>query len=85
MASELERAGISAGDVVGLHLPNSAAFALAHFALAETGAVALPLHVPYGAVACIVARADGEAKLAPLRAALPALRVVVAADVDTMS
>jgi len=94
LASELERAGIGDGDVVGLHLPNSAAFALAHFALAETGAVALPLHVPYGAaelaqlltitgaVACIVARADGEAKLAPLRAALPALRVVVAADVD---
>lgn len=94
LASELERAGIGSGDVVGIHLPNSAAFALAHFALAEIGAVALPLHVPYGpaelqqllaltgAVACIVTRGDGEAKLAPLRASLPALRVVVTANVD---
>ena len=97
LASEFERAGIGAGDVVGLHLPNSAAFALAHFALAEIGAVALPLHVPYGAaelqqllaltraVACVVVRGDGETKLAPLRATLPSLRAVVAADLDAAS
>ncbi|HEY6235826.1 MAG TPA: class I adenylate-forming enzyme family protein, partial [Candidatus Elarobacter sp.] len=97
LASALARAGIGAGDVVGLHLPNSAAFALAHFALAETGAVALPLHVPYGAaelqqllaltraVACVVMCGDGEIKLAPLRATLPSLRAVVAADLGAAS
>jgi non-ribosomal peptide synthetase component E (peptide arylation enzyme) len=48
LADDLERAGIGAGDVVGLRLPNGAAFAIAHLAIAELGAVTLPLHVPYG-------------------------------------
>lgn len=94
LARALASAGIGAHDVVGVHLPNSAAFALAHLALADIGAVTLPLHVPYGAaelrqllamtgaVGCVVAAGEGEAKLESVRDALPLLRVVVRAHLD---
>lgn len=88
LAAAFERAGIGAGDVVGLHLPNSAAYAIAHLAIAEVGAVTLPLHMPYGtaelqqfldvtgAVAYVHA-GDARAELDAIRGALPALQVVV--------
>ena len=94
LAEALAAAGIGAGDVVGLHLANSAAYALAHLAIAELGAVTLPLHAPYrgaelaqllsatDAVACVVA-AENAATLAGLRAELPALRLIVRADYAT--
>lgn len=96
-AAELGAAGIGPGDVVGVHLPNSVAFAIAHLALAEAGAVTLPLHLPYGsselrallaqtrAVACIAPSSEIAAKIAPLRDMLGRLRVLVAADLDDAS
>jgi acyl-CoA synthetase (AMP-forming)/AMP-acid ligase II len=87
LADELERAGIGAGDVVGLRLPNGAAFAIAHLAIAELGAVTLPLHVPYGDaevrefLAATSARAyvhtgcTGDCR--DLREAVPSLTVLV--------
>jgi acyl-CoA synthetase (AMP-forming)/AMP-acid ligase II len=93
LARALEQAGIGEGDVVGLHLPNSAAFAIAHLAIAEAGAVTLPLHMPYrgaelrqflaatGAVAYVHAR-DGDAEFAAIRGSLPVLRSIVAVELD---
>jgi acyl-CoA synthetase (AMP-forming)/AMP-acid ligase II len=94
LADALAVAGVGAGDVVGLHLANSAAYAVAHLAIAELGAVTLPLHAPYrgaelaqllaatDAVACVIA-AESAATLAGLRAELPALRTIVRADYAT--
>jgi acyl-coenzyme A synthetase/AMP-(fatty) acid ligase len=48
LAADLEAASIGPGDIVGLRLPNGPAYAIAHLAIAEVGAVTLPLHVPYG-------------------------------------
>jgi acyl-CoA synthetase (AMP-forming)/AMP-acid ligase II len=96
LACGLEQAGIGEGDVVGLHLPNSAAYAIAHLAIAEAGAVTLPLHMPYrgaelrqflaatGAIAYVHAR-DGDAEFAAIREDLPALRTIVAAELDDAS
>jgi acyl-CoA synthetase (AMP-forming)/AMP-acid ligase II len=93
LAGDLARAGIGEGDVVGLHLPNSAAYAIAHLAIAEAGAVTLPLHMPYrgaelrgflaatGAVAYVHAR-DGDAEFAAIRGSLPAVRTLVEAELD---
>ncbi len=93
VARVLEQAGIGAGDVVGLHLPNSAAYAIAHLAIAEAGAVTLPLHMPYRgaelrqflaatAAVAYVHEHDGNAEFAAIRRSLPALRTIVAADLD---
>ena len=48
LAAGLRELGIGVGDVVAVHLPNSWEFLLAHVAVAELGAVLLPLHVAYG-------------------------------------
>jgi acyl-coenzyme A synthetase/AMP-(fatty) acid ligase len=95
LASDLEQAGISEGDVVGLRLPNGGAFAIAHLAIAELGAVTLPLHVPYGAgevrqlLGVTTARAHVHASCdedcTGLRRALPALDVLVHADPGTLT
>jgi acyl-CoA synthetase (AMP-forming)/AMP-acid ligase II len=94
LARTLGAAGVGSGDVVGVHLANSAAFAIAHLALAELGAVTLPLHVPYrtaelvqllGATDAVgyIGPAGGAATLDVLRAELPALQLLVDVDYDT--
>ncbi|MFD4635865.1 alpha/beta fold hydrolase [Lentzea sp. NPDC058436] len=48
LAAGLQGLGIGTGDVVGVHLPNSWEFLVVHVAVAELGAVMLPLHMAYG-------------------------------------
>jgi acyl transferase domain-containing protein/acyl-CoA synthetase (AMP-forming)/AMP-acid ligase II len=48
LASGLQELGIGIGDVVAVCLPNSWEFLVAHVAIAEIGAVMLPLHVALG-------------------------------------
>jgi len=92
LAVALRRAGLGAGDVVGVHVPNSWQFVVAHLAIAEIGAVTLPLHVPYRereletyldfaqARAVFVYRGAGELKLHAVRERLPRLAVTIVAD-----
>ncbi|MFI1202728.1 alpha/beta fold hydrolase [Streptomyces sp. NPDC020883] len=47
-AAGLQDYGIGMGDVVAVHLPNCWEFLVAHTAVAEVGAVLLPLHLAYG-------------------------------------
>ena len=47
MTHALESAGVSAGDRVGLMLPNSAPFVASYFAIARAGGVIAPLNVRY--------------------------------------
>ncbi|MFC8451451.1 class I adenylate-forming enzyme family protein [Kitasatospora sp. NPDC057223] len=95
LAAALRTAGIRAGDVVGVQLPNTHEAVAADLALAALGAVALPFPVGRGsrealsllgrsgAGAVIVATryrgTEPARELAALAAELPALRVVVAA------
>lgn len=48
LAAGLQGRGIGVGDVVAVHLPNCWEFLVAHTAVAEAGAVLLPLHLAYG-------------------------------------
>ncbi|MFI9722689.1 beta-ketoacyl synthase N-terminal-like domain-containing protein [Streptomyces sp. NPDC052396] len=48
LAAGLQGHGIGVGDVVAVHLPNCWEFLVAHTAVAEAGAVLLPLHLAYG-------------------------------------
>ncbi|MFD9698046.1 alpha/beta fold hydrolase [Lentzea sp. NPDC059081] len=48
LAAGLTGLGIRTGDVVGVRLPNSWEFLVVHVAVAELGAVLLPLHMAYG-------------------------------------
>ncbi|WP_051836736.1 type I polyketide synthase [Streptomyces sp. NRRL WC-3742] len=59
LACGLQRLGTGPGDVVAVQLPNSWAFLVAHVALAQLGAVLLPLHMAYGKadVAALLSRA----------------------------
>ncbi|MER7951707.1 class I adenylate-forming enzyme family protein [Streptomyces sp. NPDC096079] len=95
LAAGLAGLGIEPGDVVGVQLPNHRDAVVADLALAALGAVALPFPVGRGvreaesllgrarAVAVLAATehrgAHPAAELHALRAALPALRHVVAA------
>ena len=47
-ASGLDRIGITPGDVVAVHLPNSPEFLIAWFAINPRGAVMQTIHMPYG-------------------------------------
>jgi cyclohexanecarboxylate-CoA ligase len=90
LAEVLLTMGVGPGDVVGLHLANGANYAVAHLAIAEIGAVTLPLHAPYrraelaqllaatDAVACVVPEA-ALPMMNALRDELPALRLIVRA------
>jgi acyl-coenzyme A synthetase/AMP-(fatty) acid ligase len=95
LAARLRAAGFGPGDVIGVHLPNCWAFLVAHLAIAETGAVMLPLHLPYRerelATYLAFAQAHGvimmsgaaEAMLAAVRADLPSLAVHVVVDLES--
>ncbi|MBY8887001.1 alpha/beta fold hydrolase [Streptomyces sp. PTM05] len=47
LAAGLRDLGIDTGDVVAVHLPNCWEFLVAHVAVAEIGAVLMPLHLAY--------------------------------------
>src|SRR6266566_9785228 len=48
LARALQEIGVSKGDVVALHLPNSWEYLTLHVAVAMIGAVTFPLHMAYG-------------------------------------
>nr|WP_196814384.1 type I polyketide synthase [Nocardia sp. BMG111209] len=48
LATGLQQLGVGVGDVVAVQLPNSWEFLLTHIAVAELGAVMLPVHAAYG-------------------------------------
>jgi len=95
LAARLRAAGFGPGHVIGVHLPNCWPFLVAHLAIAEIGAVMLPLHAPYRerelasylafaeARGVIVMSGAGEAKLAAIRADLPFLAVSVVVDLES--
>jgi acetyl-CoA synthetase len=90
LANVLAAHGIARGDRVGVLLPQSPEAAVAHLAAYRLGAIAVPLFLLFGeealhyrladcGAAALVTDADGCAKLAAIRARLPALRLVLAA------
>jgi len=91
LANRLERAGVGAGDRVGVNLNQRPAALVAHLACWKVGAVSVPLSLLFGpdaleqrlgdcdAVACVVERANVDA----VRAAdLPALETTLTVGVD---
>ncbi len=91
LAAALRGRGVGPGDRVAVLLPQSAAVVVAHAAAYKLGAIALPLAGLFGPEAlayrlsdsgarALVTDAAGLAKVAPLRAGLPALTLVVGLD-----
>jgi acetyl-CoA synthetase len=62
LANALRELGIRKGDVVGIYMPMVPEIAIALFAVAKIGAIALPLFSGYGADALSTRLADSEAK-----------------------
>jgi len=89
LAGSLVGAGIKKGDRVGIYLPNSPAYLLAYFAVAKTGAVAVPFNIIYRsreieyilnnsrAQFLIAAAEEYRAWVLPIRERLPHLQQVV--------
>ena len=91
LANLLAAHGVGPGDRVGVLLPQRLETVLAHVAALKLGAITIPLFTLFGEEAlvhrlgdsgarAVVTDADGAARLAPLRHALPALRAVLDAD-----
>jgi acetyl-CoA synthetase len=91
LANVFRARGIARGDRVAILLAQSAEVAITHVALYKLGAIALPLAALFGAEALgfrlanagargIVTNEAGLAKLAPLRAELPELELVISTD-----
>ena len=91
LANALIELGVERGDRVAVLLPQRFETAVAHLTAYRMGAIALPLFVLFGADALMHRLADsgakavitdrsGMAKLAPLRAALPDLRILLCVD-----
>ncbi len=91
LASSLRKAGVARGDRVAILLPQMAEVVVSHVAIYKLGGVALPLASLFGAdaleyrlkdagVRALVTDAAGLAKVAPLRAALPDLQIIVSTD-----
>jgi acetyl-CoA synthetase len=91
LANALAAHGVARGDRVAILLPQSPDVAAVHIAVYKLGAVALPLASLFGVdalsyrlhnagVKAIVTNAQGVAKLAAIRADLPALGLVVSVD-----
>ena len=83
--------GVMRGDRIGVLLPQVPEAAIAHLAAYKLGAIAVPLFQLFQeqalefrlrdcAAAALVTDATGMAKLAPIRARLPALRLVLETD-----
>ena len=91
LANVLRGHGVRRGDRVGVLLPQVPEAAYAHLAIYKLGAIAVPLFQLFGeqalefrlrdsGAAALVTDSTGLAKLAGIRAALPALRLVLSAD-----
>src|SRR5919206_223924 len=91
LANVLRGHGIGRGDRVGVLLPQVPEAAVAHLAAYKLGAVAVPLFQLFGeqaleyrlrdsGTAALVTDRTGLAKLAGIRHALPALRLVLCAE-----
>ena len=91
LANALAAHGVARRDRVAILLPQSPDVAAVHIAIYKLGAVALPLAILFGVdalsyrlhnagVKAIVTNAQGVAKLAAIRADLPALTLVVSVD-----
>jgi len=95
LVARLRAAGFGPGHVIGVHLPNCWPFLVAHLAIAEIGAVMLPLHTPYrerelaaylafaDARGVIVMSGAGEPKVAAVRDELPLLAVRIVVDLES--
>lgn len=81
----------SPGDRIGVLLPQSVETALAHIAATKSGRISLPLFTLFGPEALlhrlrdsgasvVITHAEGAAKIAAIRADLPALRHVICTD-----
>jgi acetyl-CoA synthetase len=90
-ANMLRAQGVARGDRVGILLPQAPETAYAHIAAYKLGAIAIPLFTLFGEEAlrhrladsgavAVVTNREGAAKLAGMRGALPALRLVLAID-----
>ena len=91
LANALAAHGVVRGERVAILLPQAAETALGHIAVYKLGAIAIPLFVLFGAEALafrlrdsgactVITDAEGAAKIARLRADLPALRLVLSVD-----
>ena len=91
LANALSGHGVARGDRVGILLPQAPETALAHIATYKLGAIAVPLFTLFGADAlafrlsdsgakALITNAAGLAKIAELRARLPALEIVLSVD-----
>ena len=91
LANVLAARGIGRGDRVAILLPQSPAVAASHIAIYKLGAIALPLAMLFGVEAisyrledsgarALITNAQGLAKLAAIRDALPALELVLSID-----
>ena len=91
LASSLRKAGVARGARVAILLPQMAEVVVSHVAIYKLGGVALPLASLFGAdaleyrlqdagVRAIITDAAGLAKIAPIRAALPDLQIIVSTD-----
>ena len=87
LANSFVRAGLRRGDRIGIFLAQGPETAVAHLAAYKLGAIAVPLFTLFGVdaleyrlanseAAALVTDAAGYAKIAPLRARLPALHTV---------
>jgi acetyl-CoA synthetase len=90
-ANLLAARGVTAGDRVAILLPQEPETALAHIAAYKLGAIAVPLFVLFGIDALryrladsgaklVITDAMGAAKIAQIRAELPALETVLCVD-----
>jgi acetyl-CoA synthetase len=91
LANALRTHGVARGDRVAILLPQTPEVAAAHIAIYKLAAIALPLAILFGvdalsyrlqnsAAKAVVTNAQGLARLAEIRADLPALRLVLSID-----
>jgi acetyl-CoA synthetase len=91
LANVLAACGVGRGDRVAILLPQAPAVAASHIAIYKLGAIALPLAMLFGVEAisyrlkdsgarALITNAQGLAKLADVRAAMPALDLVLSID-----
>lgn len=95
-AQALRAQGIQRGDRVGIFLPQAPETAIAHLALYKLGAIAVPLFTLFGTEAlqfrlgnsgarALITHNEGMAKLADIRASLPALTSIFNIEATTHS
>jgi acetyl-CoA synthetase len=91
LANVLRAHGVARGDRVAIMLPQTPEVAATHIAIYKLGAVALPLSILFGgdalqyrlqnsAAKAVITNAQGAAKVATLRDAVPALSLVLSVD-----